>query len=185
MATENEDLDPVLRRHVDQLQDREPDIDLWPGISQRIATPQPGWLNIRWPVAAAAAAVLILGSSLATMLVVGGSPGDPAVSAPVASAPGSPTGSQLALPAGYQEAATSLDGAITTLETVIAEVFPGLDVETRTGIEEALGSLDEAIRDARLRTDASPDDVEAARYLTRTMRRKLRVLNTVATMTAT
>ena len=185
MATDNEGLDPVLRRHVEGLQDREPEVDLWPGIGRRISTPQPGWLKLRWPVAAAAAAVLVVGSSMVTILVVGGSPTDSAPLAPLASSSGSPGAIPTVLPAGYQQAATSLDDAIVRLEAVIAEVLPGLDAETRAGVEGALGSLDSAITDARLRTEASPEDIDAARYLTRAMQHKLRVLNTVATMTAT
>ena len=69
MATEPlspEELDPRLADAIAGLRDREPEADLWPGVARRITARRPGTVVLRWPLAAAAAAVLVAAGSLAT-----------------------------------------------------------------------------------------------------------------------
>jgi type VI protein secretion system component VasF len=180
MATDHDPLDPRLREAIAGLRDREPASDLWPGVARRIAPRRPGTLQLPWPVAAAAALALVAGSALVTwQLLPPSEPGSPVATTPVV-----PNGGASVLPAGFERATTTLGTAISQLEDAFAEVAPTLDAEARTAILTSIRSLDAAIADARARTGASPGDVDAARYLTRTMQRKLRVLQTATSLTA-
>lgn len=174
MATDSDELDPQLARAVQGLTARDPDVDLWPGIASRLHRRRRGIVSMSWPLAAAAAAVLITGSAYVTVRLV---------------TPGSDTTSQqlvvnnsLVLPAGYDLAEASLGAAIADLERVFELAVADLEPDTRAQLDRSLTALDNAIADARRRAGAAPDDLEAARYLTHTMRRKLAVLRTVATM---
>lgn len=181
MATDHEhheELDPRLAIAIAQLEDREPEADLWPGIARQIAPARPGTLQLRWPVAAAAALALVAGSAAVTTLLT--RDGSPAQT--VASAPAGPAGDMPVLPAGYDEAERSLSDAIERLEQAYAAAESTLPPDVRAQIGESLAALDAAISDARTRAGASPADLGAARYLTRTMQRKLDVLETAATM---
>ncbi|HPF61462.1 MAG: hypothetical protein KC544_03515 [Gemmatimonadetes bacterium] len=181
MATDQDRPDPDLAGLIARLEDRPPATDLWPGIRQRIRpAPRPG-LVLRWPAAIAAALALLAGgATLATVVPLGGG-------RRVAAAPEAPlaagTSDLRALPAGYGDAAVALDQVIDRLEEAVAAAAPSLEPAARQRIQESLAALDEAIADARLRVDAAPGDLDAARYLTRTMQRKLDVLQSVATLT--
>ena len=177
MATDHDELDPRLREAIASLTDREPEVDLWPGIARQITPRRPGTLQLRWPVAAAAALALVAGSAVVTRQLTEA----PAPTAPVASRVVGDGGT--VLPAGFDRATTTLDAAISQLEDAFAGVAPTLDQETRSAILASITALDAAIADARARAGAAPDDIDAARYLTRAMQRKLRVLQTVATLT--
>ncbi len=180
MATDHDELDPRLREAISGLRDREPDSDLWPGISRRIAPPRPGTIQLRWPIAAAAAVALVAGSAVVTrQLVQSGPVAARETGTPIASHAGSVT----VLPAGFDLATASLSDAIAQVEDAFAEVAPSLDSATRASIAGAIRTLDAAIADASARAGAAPDDIDAARYLTRTMQRKLRVLQSVTTLT--
>lgn len=177
MATDHDELDPRLRRAIDGLTDREPAVDLWPGIARRIAPRRPGIVQLRWPVAVAAALALVAGSAVVTRQLTRG----PAPSAGVATT--AQAGSPVVLPAGFDRATSTLGAAIDQLEDAFAEVAPTLDEATRSAILGSITALDAAIADARARAGSAPDDVDAARYLTRTLQRKLRVLQTVTNLT--
>jgi hypothetical protein len=179
MATEHDDLDPRLAAAIRGLEDRGPDVDLWPGIARRIAPRRRGTLQLRWPVAVAAALALVAGSAAITSALLPGR-GAPAPATSVAA--GSPGGT-VVLPARYGEAEQSLASAIDRLEEAYAAAAPKLDAGTRDQIKSSLAALDSAIAEARRRADSAPTDLRAAKYLTRTMQRKLDVLQTVATMT--
>lgn len=182
MATEhdrNAELDPRLQSAITALEDREPETDLWPGIARRIAPRRPRMLELRWPVAAAAALALVAGSAaVTTLLVRDGAPAAPLV----ASGTSSPDGTLPVLPAGYDEAAQSIGVAIERLEQAYAAAAPSLPADVREEIAASLAALDQAIAEARTRAGAAPEDLGAARYLTRTMQRKLDMLETAATM---
>lgn len=182
MATENdriEELDPRLKAAIAELDDREPEADLWPGIARRIAPRRRSMLQLRWPVAAAAALALVAGSAAVTTLLVR----DGAPTAPmVASGTPAPDGSLQVLPAGYDEAAQSIAVAIERLEQAYAAAAASLPADVREEIAASLAALDQAIDEARTRAGAAPEDLGAARYLTRTMQRKLDMLETAATM---
>lgn len=182
MATDHdrvEELDPRLAAAIAGLEDREPGTDLWPGIATRIAPRRPSVLTLRWPVAAAAALALVAGSAAVTSLLVrDGVPGAPMV----ASGTPAPDGTLPLLPAGYDEAAQSIAAAIGRLEQAYAAAASSLPADVREEIASSLAALDQAIAEARTRAGAAPDDLGAARYLTRTMQRKLDMLETAATM---
>lgn len=176
MATDHDPLDPGLERAIRGLSDREPAHDLWPDIARRIAPARPA-LRLRWPVAIAAALALLLGGGLIDRMLTAPQPvaSSPDVAAPAASSPD-------LLPAGFDRAEGSLTTAIDQLQAAYAEAAPRLDPEVQRAIAASLASLDSAIDQARARTGKAPDDINAARYLTRTMQRKLGVLRTAATM---
>jgi hypothetical protein len=180
MRDRDETLDPQLRQAIDRLEDREPTTDLWPGIARRIAPPRPKLLTLPWPVAAAAALALVAGGAVLGTRLAGDGPGDPGV---VATTPS--TGEAPLLPAGYDEAERTLEQAIDRLEEAYAAAAPSLPTEVQARITESLGALDEAIADARLRAGNAPSDLGAARYLTKTLQRKLDVLETAASMAST
>jgi hypothetical protein len=179
MATDprhQEELDPRLAAAIAGLEDHEPGQDLWPGIANRIAPRQPGTLQLRWPVAAAAALALVAASAAVTTLLNRTAP------PPVVATGGTDPAGVTVLPAGYDEAERTLANAIERLEQAYAAAEASLPTDVRRQIGEALASLDEAIDDARTRAGAAPTDLGAARYLTRTMQRKLDMLETAATM---
>jgi type VI protein secretion system component VasF len=176
MVTDLDGPDPRLAEAIRGLRDREPDTDLWPHIASRIGRRQPRVLQIRWPVAAAAALTRLAGGAAVSRLVL---PGAAPETTPLAAASSE---AQLLLPAGFNRAEATLNDAIDQLEAAYQAAAPTLDPEVRTAIAETLASLDTAIVDARTRAGSSPSDVDAARYLTRTMQRKLSVLRTAANM---
>lgn len=182
MATDHdriEELDPRLAAAIARLEDREPDTDLWPGIARQIAPRRPGMLQVRWPVAAAAALALVAGSAAVTTLMVrDGAPATPMVATGT-------TGADAPLPilpAGYDDAAQTIGAAIERLEQAYAAAASSLPADVREEIASSLAALDQAIAEARHRAGAAPEDLGAARYLTRTMQRKLDMLETAATM---
>ncbi len=177
MATDHDELDPRLAAAIRGLEDRGPEVDLWPGIARRITPRRPGTLQLRWPVAVAAALALVAGSAAITSALLPGR-GAPTTTAAIANGASTP-----ALPAGYERAEQTLSTAIDRLEEAYAAAEPRLDPATRTQIKASLAALDTAIADARTRADAAPTDLRAAKYLTHAMQRKLDVLQTVATMT--
>lgn len=177
---EHHDRDPLLGELIDRLEDRPPTTDLWPGIARRISAPPPGVLQIRWPMAAAAALALMAGGAVLHRALM------PGTSVEVArnddSPPAADPAGLLVLPAGFNQAEATLADAIGQLERVYRQEAGTLDPELRRTIGEALGSLDGAIADARLRAGHNPDDIDAARYLTRTMQRKLDLLRTATSL---
>lgn len=181
MATDpasHEELDPRLRTAIEGLTDREPAHDLWPGIAGRLGPRRPGTVVIRWPLAAAAAMALVAGTSFATWRLTRESARAVALTdtaqVSAASAP--------VLPAGFDRAEASLQEAISEVERAYQAEAATIDSSARVAIERSLATLDSAIVQARTRAAVVPDNIEAARYLTRTMQRKLQVLRTAATM---
>lgn len=177
MATDLDGPDPRLAEAIHGLRDREPEHDLWPNIASRIGRRRPGVLQIRWPIAVAAAFTLLAGGALLSRVVMTGS--SPVIT-PLASSTDVEPG--VMLPVGFDRAEATLTEAIEQLEAAYQAAAPTLDPEVRNAIAQSLASLDTAIVDARSRAGSSPTDVDAARYLTRTMQRKLSVLRTAATM---
>lgn len=177
MATDPDAPDPRLAEAIRGLRDREPERDLWPNIASQIGRNGPRVLQIRWPIAAAAALTLLAGGAALSRLTLPGSA--PETTSLAATPDPEPT---LVLPVGFDRAEASLTDAIDQLEAAYQAAAPTLDPEVRTAIAQSLASLDTAIVDARSRAGSAPTDVDAARYLTRTMQRKLNVLRTAATM---
>jgi hypothetical protein len=174
---------PDLDRAIAALRDRPPTTDLWPGIAGRITRRPRGTLQLRWPAALAAGVALIAATASLTLWLRPGNSADPvAARSPARSATATTTDSALVLPAGFGEATSTLSRAIDELEAAVAAAAPSLDAAAQQRLRASLAALDAAIADARTRAGRAPDDVGAARYLTRTMQRKLDALQTVATM---
>lgn len=181
MDTEDDRPDPRLAGLIAGLVDQEPGRDLWPGISSRLAPRRPGTLILRWPTALAAGLALVAGTA-ALMTVLQQRSGPNGMVADSGVMPGA--SSAPVLPAGFDAATGTLQAAIDDLERTLASHTASLDPITRQRVGEAIASLDEAIGDARRQAVDAPTDVGAARYFTRTLQRKLGMLQTVATMTS-
>lgn len=182
MDTEHaDDPDPRLAAAIAGLRDREPEADLWPGIARRIDGRRPGTVVLRWPFAAAAALALVAAGSVVTWRLTRTAPGT-VVAVTDSAAPASEVP---ILPAGFDRAEATLLEAIDELDRAYRAEAATLDADVRRSVEAALAAIDSAIVQARTRAGASPTDVGAARYLTRTMQRKLHVLRTAATMART
>lgn len=180
MDTDHDDLGPELRDAIATLRDREPEQDLWPTIEAAVAAKgRPGFVQIRRPVLIAAGLALIAASVAITVALR-----HPATPAVVAVSPNAVSTSAAAtLPAGFDAATLTLERAIEQLEAAVAMESSALDPGARARVDGSLAVLNDAIADAHAQADAAPRDVGAARYLTRTMQRKLDVLQSVASMT--
>jgi hypothetical protein len=177
MATEPDAPDPRLADALRGLRDREPANDLWPGIASHISRRPTRVLEIRWPVAIAAALVLFTGGAAVSRLTA------PTSTVPTMTAAGQGDEEpSMMLPAGFDRAEATLAEAIDQLEAAYHAAAPTLEADVRDAIGRSLATLDTAIVDARSRAGSAPSDVDAARYLTRTMQRKLSVLRTATTM---
>ncbi len=182
MATDHDPLDPALRDAIATLEDREPATDLWPGISARLA-PRGRTIALRWPVAAAAAVALVAAAvGLTRWTATTGGVAVDVVASADATTDAMPEAPSFA--AGMSEAETALDAAIARLETAVAEARPFLDARTEAGLDTALASLDAALAEAAAAIDSMPNDYDAYRLRTALLKRKLKVLESVATVGA-
>lgn len=177
MATDNDPLDSRLAEAIRGLDDRPPAADLWPGIARRIAPPRRKVI-LAWPMAIAAGLALVAGGALVGRLAMP----DAGVVDSIPLAGIEEPGQVQFLTAGFQQADATLVEAIERVEAAYLSAAPGLDAEARASISAAVAALDSAITEARARTASQPENVQAARYLTRTMQRKLGVLQRAATM---
>lgn len=176
MHVDDDPLDPRLAAAIEELRDRAPAIDLWPAIAPRLNARRPrGSILLRWPTALAAGITIALVSAGSTMIVLRRT----GAVAPVSSI--APTAITRV---AFTPADSTLERAIHDLELSVRTTMTQLDEPARTGIARALAVLDQAIADAAARRVASPDDPRAETYLTATLRKKLKVLRTVSTLTA-
>lgn len=179
MDIDRDRLDPRLAQLIEGLPDSPPARDLWPGIAARLRPERQGRLVLRWPTALAAGLALLgAGAALASLAAPGRSPVAPHVAQLSQPTPG-PT----VIPADFASATATLQAAIDELERSLAASSASLDPTTRLRMEGAIAALDAAISDAQLRAEEAPEDPRAARYLTRTMERKLAILQSVAALT--
>lgn len=159
-----------------ELTDEDPQSDLWQGIADRIETarvvelaPARGRVvQFSVPQLAAAAVFLILISGG----IVSKYSADPASPfEAVAAGSAVPEGLFLAgnVESGYQF-------AIADMEEALEQGRDRLDPETVRVLEESLKLVDGAIREARRALAVDPGSAYLSRYLARTMRRKLDVL---------
>ncbi len=178
MATDHEELDPRLRVAIDGMADREPANDLWPRIARKIASRPPGMLQLRWPMAAAAALLLLAGGAMLYRALGPDQPEIAMVDDSTASpAPSSESG--LILPVGFDRAEQTLSEELRAADRRFAELADRLDPEARLALDQALEVLDSTINRARSRVTESPDDLKVAADLTAMLRKKLDVLNRV------
>lgn len=186
--------------------DRDLDVDLWPGILQRIedaTSGQPGsaklavgpWASeggawhqrriiIGIPQLALAASLLIAVSAGTAYLAsnrwsLGDPPPEPVVQA-VAEPMMAP--SVGVLPATFADA--QFDQAVADLEQILRAQRDQLDPQTVMVIERNLKAIDEAINEARTALDADPANTFLNSHLAASRRRKLDLLREAATISS-
>ena len=171
----------AVRQRAAGLQAPPPAEDLWPGIAARIAEPRPRVFDLtawrrrdagvprRWsftlPQLAAAAAALVLVSSLGLWAALDRRPAPPGASAPPAAT---------AVPAALETA--RYDAAIADLEQVLARHRDELDPATVRVIEQNLRIIDEATAQARQALAADPASPYLNGHLATQLKRKLTLL---------
>lgn len=161
------------------LTDSPPATDLWQGIAGRIdqrkVTPlvknvrraQRNFVRVSAPQLAAAALVLMVASAgLGAFLFSSGSSG-----APIVNVTPSDQGVYLA-----SEAEVDYQVAIHELEEALEDGRSRLDTATVRILEENLQAIDQAILEARSALAQDPGNAYLGRYLARTMRTKLSIL---------
>jgi anti-sigma factor RsiW len=174
------------------LEDRGPNQDLWPSISQRIVATAPAEVielasrrpgRQRWSfslpqLAAAAIALMTLSGGSVWMLqsYTSGRSGD----RPLASAP---TPAPVTLtPVNDRRASQSYAAAVADLERVLADRQGLLDSTTVRVIQLNLAAIDRAIAQAQQALDADPANLYLNTHLADTMRRKLELLRQATTL---
>ncbi len=185
-----EDLRAVASRAA-SLEDRDPAVDLWPGIASRIRAVHSDeheavasletrrWVRRRIsftvPQLAAAAVVAVLVGAGAVGLgrFAGTSPDRMStVSVPVG----------LGTPVAEAVAGPAYDAVVTELEFVLEHYRDELDSATVRVLEASLSTIDGAIREARAALASDPVNAYLNTHLAATMRRKLTLLNRAVTL---
>jgi predicted anti-sigma-YlaC factor YlaD len=176
-----------IKRHVGALDDRLPERDLWPGIAARLAegtavvplAPRRRRLVFSIPQLAAAAVVLMSVSAGAVLLAMhAGQPAAPAVAASLPATVRPVAG--LASAKGVE----SYDAAIRELENALSARRSTLDTATVRAVQQSLGIIDAAIRQAEAALAQDPNSMYLNSHLEHALGRKLEVLRRVATLTA-
>lgn len=186
----------ALRRAVDDLpREIEPTADVWPTIRARIEAARVvpmgaptrrarRHVSSRWRVAAAAA-VLVVGSSAATVLVMRSETGAPATTAvpsgadtvvsssnPTATPPGSVGGARQVA----RDVWADYDAASVDLERVLQARRSRLSPATVQAVEASLRTIDRAIGEARAALEKDPASRDLMDLLDSVYRQKLDLL---------
>ena len=177
----------ALQRAADALpRELAPRVDAWPAIRARIeqarivplgasTSPMRPSRSNRWRFAAAAA-VLVVGSSATTVLVMRGEPDAPAT----ASVPASPHSVSPASTAAARQVVfdvgASYDAASVDLERVLEARRSRLSPATVRAVEESLRVIDRAIGEARAALDTDPASRDLMDLLDSVYRQKLDLL---------
>lgn len=166
-----------------RLEDREPDVDLWPGVKQAIGSTKVVELESRrrparrftfsLPQLVAAAAALVLVSGGAAWFL-----SQPAASQGNVATIQVPTGVE-AQPISFDRKGRA-DSAITELERILQEESGRLDTATVRILTQNLALIDRAIGQARKALDSDPNNPYLNEHLARTMRKKIEVLRRAA-----
>jgi len=175
-----------IKRHAGALDDRPPERDLWPGIAARLGSgaavvplaSRRRRVAFSIPQLAAAAVVLMTVSAGAVLLATRA--GQRAT--PVA-AFATPTVQPIAGLASA-EGVKSYDDAIRDLETALAARRPALDTATVRAVQQSLGIIDAAIRQAEAALAQDPNSMYLNSHLEHALGRKLEVLRRVTTLAA-
>jgi anti-sigma factor RsiW len=173
-----------LRRQAQALEDRPPDLDLWPGIAARIAgaavvpiASRRRRVAFSIPQLAAAAVVLVAASAGGAVLLThrAAGPASGLRFAPVAmSAPLARSASAKGI--------ESYDLAIRDLETALAARSPELDSATVRAVKQSLAVIDVAIRQAEAALAQDPNSLYLNNHLEHALDRKLELLRRVTTL---
>lgn len=173
------------------LEDREPAVDLWPAIRSRLGTDQvqviplashredrrQSRFSFTLPQLAAAGIILMLLSGASVWLVTGGVQ-RPAASSPLAAnaapaAPGTGATSLVRLESG---ADAGYDAAVRELQHTLEANRSRLDPTTIEVVQRSLAIIDRAIADARSALAHDPADPYLRRHLDNTMHKKIDIL---------
>lgn len=156
----------------------EPPPHLWASVQRRIGRRRVRdrtlW-SVRYQLAAAAVALLLLGSLLAVLL----RPGPVEVIATASSEP-----PEVALPAGWRTTEASYRRAAADLEQALAGAKPRLAPATVAVLERNLRIIDDAIAEARAALAADPANQEVLEMLAHMYARKVDVLQQVTRLAA-
>jgi hypothetical protein len=175
------------------LTDREPAVDLWPGIAARIGstTPSSGVPVIplrrragkRWSFSIpelAAAAIALMAVSGGAVWLLRPAPASLATT-PVPIAPSSPT-TVTPVPAASRPRTAGYDAAVSDLEQVLKEGRGRLDSTTVRVLERNLAAIDSAIAEAQRAVAADSANIYLNSHLAATKRRKLELLRQAASL---
>lgn len=168
-----------LRSLLDQARflprEQAPGRDLWADIAPRLEPRQAkvtplrprGFHLPRWAVSAAAAVVLMVGSSLATVQWMNSRSGDRIAQTPTlptnTAQPGASEGTAFA---AFRPAEAEYDKAIAELQAVLQARRGQLAPETVATLEANLRIIDEAIRQSKAALQADPNSRELTQMLT-------------------
>jgi negative regulator of sigma E activity len=176
-----------IRRHASALDDRPPERDLWPGIAGRLAegtavvplAPRRRGLVFSIPQLAAAAVVLMSVSAGVALLATH------AGSRTVLAVAGAPSAAAQPM-AGLASAkgVESYDTAIRDLESALTARRSTLDTATVRAVQQSLGIIDAAIRQAEAALAQDPNSMYLNSHLEHALGRKLDVLRRVTTLAA-
>jgi negative regulator of sigma E activity len=177
----------AIRRHAGALDDRPPERDLWPGIAARLAeggavvplASRRRRLVFSIPQLAAAAVVLMSVSAGAALLATHAGQGASPAAAPAVSATVRPVAG-LASAKGVE----SYDVAIRDLESTLSARRWTLDTATVRAVQQSLGIIDAAIRQAEAALAQDPNSMYLNSHLEHALGRKLEVLRRVTTLAA-
>ena len=188
------DLLAVVRR-ARLLENKPPELDLWPGIAQRIGstatTPTVDLasrrVSRRWSFSLpqlAAAGIALMAVSGGSVWFLSGASGarQQPVSHPVALAPSSNPPAINAVAVRRGTATQSYAVAVADLEQVLANGRGQLDSTTIRVIEQNLAAIDKAIAQAQQALNADPANLYLNTHLAETMRRKLDLLRQAAAL---
>ena len=166
-----------------RLEDREPDVDLWPGVREAIGSRKVVELDSRrqparrfsfsLPQLVAAAATLVLLSGGAAWFLSQPDPGQGSVASIEMPTPVE------AQPVSFDRKGRA-DSAITELERILQEESGRLDTATVRILTQNLALIDRAIGQARKALESDPSNPYLNDHLARTMRKKIEVLRRAA-----
>jgi anti-sigma factor RsiW len=150
------------------LEERPPEVDLWPGIAGRIGGRRVArWRRVSFSVPqllAASIALVLVGGGATVALLSRRQDVAPAVA---------PAERGVVVPvAGW----TSYASAVAQLETALAQNRSRLDTATVRVVQQSLATIDRAIADAQRALAADPANAYLSQHLAHTMRRKVDLL---------
>ena len=176
-----------IKRHAGALDDRPPERDLWSGIAGRLAegtavvplAPRRRRLAFSLPQLAAAAVVLMSASAGAALLATHAGR---LASSSLAVGPAAAAQPMAGLASA--EGVESYGTAIRDLESALTARRSTLDTATVRAVQQSLGIIDAAIRQAEAALAQDPNSMYLNSHLEHALGRKLEVLRRITTMAA-
>jgi negative regulator of sigma E activity len=175
----------AIKRHAGALDDRPPERDLWRGIAGRLdgaeVLPLAPRRRLAFSIPQLAAAALVLMSVSAGAVLLATHAGRPAASR-LAVTP--LTAAQPMAGLASAKGVESYDAAIRELETAMSARRSTLDTATVRAVQQSLGIIDAAIRQAEAALAQDPNSMYLNSHLEHALGRKLEVLRRVTTLAA-